>query len=145
MKTKQPSPARKLASRNQSNRCNHLTSDGRRCRMPRSETHPALCLMHAREEQQLLELDRIGAELASLSGHFKTSTDVNHVLGKLFTLLANNRIPPRNAATLAYIGQLLLCTLPKVKQEFTSAHDLRAWENMLRQAFPPQSTPTQRT
>jgi hypothetical protein len=85
------------------NRCCFETSDGRRCRLVRSATHPTLCLFHARDEQQLLESHRLGAEISSsLTGDFMIATDVNYVLGKLFTALAQNRIPRRNAATLAY-------------------------------------------
>jgi len=90
------------------NRCQFETSDGRRCRMLRHNGHPTLCLFHARDEMQLLESQRLGAEIsASVTGEFMTSTDINFVLGKLFTALAQNRIPPRNAAILAYIGQLM--------------------------------------
>ena len=35
----------------------------------------------------------IARELGSLSGEFKTASDVNHVLGKLFALLAAGRLP----------------------------------------------------
>ncbi|MBZ5701831.1 MAG: hypothetical protein LAN84_08285 [Acidobacteriia bacterium] len=122
--------------------CQQPFSDGRKCRLPRSATHPRLCLVHAREERQLLEADRIAAELASLSGEFQTASDVNHVLGKLFALLAGNRIPRRNVAILAYIGQLLLHSLPAVKHEISMAQGLSAWEQTLRRAFPvPPSQP----
>src|SRR6266851_491664 len=74
------------------NRCQFETSDGRRCRMLRHNGHPTLCLFHARDEMQLLESQRLGAEIsASITGEFMTSTDINFVLGKLFTALAQNR------------------------------------------------------
>jgi hypothetical protein len=125
-------------------RCLFSSSDGRRCGMVRWEDHPSLCLFHARQEQQLLEADRIGAELVSISGEFKTAHDLNHVLGKLFALLANNRIPPRNAAILAYVGQLILQTLPSVKRDVVAAGNHNAWEDTLRRAFPQLAAP-QRT
>jgi hypothetical protein len=117
-------------------RCQFSTSDGRTCRMLRWDRHPSFCLFHARREQQLLEADRVGAELVSLSGEFRTAHDLNHVLGKLFVSLANNRIPPRHAATLAYIAQLLLHSLPLVKREVISARDTDAWIEIVRRAFP---------
>jgi hypothetical protein len=46
-----------------------------------------------------------------------TTTAVNHALGKLFSLVAENRIPARNAAVLAYIGQLLLNSIAEVRGE----------------------------
>ncbi len=114
------------------NRCQFETSDGRRCRMLRCNAHPALCLFHARDEMQLLESQRLGAELsASLTGQFMTATDINFVLGKLFTATAQNRIPPRNAAVLAYIGQLMLHSLPNLKKEYTFEYKYETWNKML--------------
>ncbi len=103
------------------NRCFHSTSDGRQCRMPRWEAHAYLCLFHARQEQQVIDLDRVSTEFRSLPGEYKTAGGLNHALGKLLALVANNRVPPRSAATLAYIGHLLLRTLPGVRQEETLA------------------------
>lgn len=121
----------------QANRCLFSTSDARQCRMPRWEAHASLCLFHARQEQQLIDLDRVGAEFRSLPGEFKTAGGLNNALSKLLALVANNRIPPRSAATLAYIGQLLLRTLPGLKQEETlAARDAVAWEETARRAFP---------
>ena len=119
------------------NRCDFETSDGRRCRMPRHNDHPALCPFHAREEMQLLESLRLGSELsASLTGQFMTATDINFVLGKLFTALAQGRIPRRNAATLAYIGHLMLHSLSDLKKEYCFAYNFQQWSNMLDHATP---------
>jgi len=41
---------------------------------------PPSGLVHAREEQQLLAQEEIGQELVSISGQFRTTTDINHVL-----------------------------------------------------------------
>jgi hypothetical protein len=114
------------------NRCQFETSDGRRCRMLRYNGHPTLCLFHAHDELQLLESQRLGAELsATLTGQFMTATDINFVLGKLFTATAQNRIPPRNAAILAYIGQLMLHSLHHLKKEYTFKYEFEGWNNML--------------
>ncbi len=128
-------------------RCQFFSTDNRRCRMPRWHAHPAYCLHHARREQQLLETERVAGELVTLTGTFKTAHDVNLVLGKLFTALAQNRIPPGTAATLAYIGGLLLHSLPRVSREVTDAYGFQAWDRKLRQLFDggsaliPQSEP----
>ncbi len=117
------------------NRCQFETSDGRRCRMLRHNGHPTLCLFHACDEMQLLESQRLGAEIsASITGEFMTSTDINFVLGKLFTALAQNRIPPRNAAILAYIGQLMLHSVPGVKREYPFHYKYEVWNKMLEEA-----------
>ncbi len=73
-------------------------------------------------------------------------TDINFVLGKLFTALAQNRIPPRNAAILAYIGQLMLHSLRGVKKEYPFTYNYETWNNMLEKAtvlsdYTPDSAP----
>jgi hypothetical protein len=118
----------------QPNRCHFETSDGRRCRMLRNG-HPTLCLFHARDELQILESQRLGSELsASLTGRFMTATDINFVLGNLFAATAQNRIPPRNAAVLAYIGQIMLHSLPSLKDEFRFEYKFKDWKDMLGEA-----------
>src|SRR5580658_8183221 len=95
------SPAATLDPR----RCQFSFADGRRCRSPRWEAHPTLCVSHAQPEAKpaptrgravlAARADRvdIADELAPPSGQFNTATDVNHALGNLFSLLAQNRIP----------------------------------------------------
>jgi hypothetical protein len=117
------------------NRCAFETSDGRRCRMLRHRDHPSLCIFHARDEMQLLESARLGSELsASISGNFLTATDVNFVLGKLFKALAQKRISHREAATLAYIGQLMLHSHHNVKREYQFEYQFEQWKRMLCEA-----------
>ena len=75
------------------NLCHFSYSDGRRCRMLRHREHPGLCPFHSREERQRIESERIGTELAAtLTGNYLTASDINHVLGKVFTALAQDRI-----------------------------------------------------
>jgi hypothetical protein len=120
------------SSVNSPNRCAFETADGRRCRMLRHRGHPSLCIFHARDEMQLLESTRLGAELsASLTGDFLTATDVNFVLGKLFKALAQKRISQRDGATLAYVAQLMLFSLRNVKQEFNFKYPFEQWDRML--------------
>lgn len=147
MKMPVKDPSKKTSSRKapDPNRCAFETSDGRRCRLPRSATHASLCVFHSREEQQLVESQKIGAELAAtISGDFLTATDINYALGKVFTAAAQNRIPVRTAHTLAYLGQLLLMSLPAVKREFDFRYRFEQWTNMLDRAVrlsPPPPEP----
>src|SRR5215472_13246636 len=137
MKMPVKDPSRKTSSRKTSdpNRCAFETSDGRRCRLPRSANHASLCVFHSREEQQLLESRKIGAELsATLTGNFLTATDINYALGKVFTAVAQNRIPVRTAHTLAYLGQMMLFSLPAVKKEYDFYYKFEQWTNMLTKA-----------
>jgi hypothetical protein len=124
-------------------RCQFPFSDGRGCRMLRSPHHPSFCAFHSRQELQLLESQRLGGEIsASLNGDFLTATDINHVLGKLFVAVAQDRIPPRKAAALAYLSQVLLSSLPHVKQEFPFAYKFDHWNKVLTDAAPLSSPPS---
>ena len=115
--------------------CQFAFSDNRHCRMLRYKNHPSLCLFHAHAEQQLLESHRLGAEIAtSFSGDFLTAADINHVMSKVFTALAQNRIPQRTAATLAYLGQVMLLTLPMAKKETTFVYSYETWKDMIENA-----------
>jgi hypothetical protein len=64
------------SSETRHNLCKRQFSDGRRCRMLRMEGHPHLCPFHVREEKQLIEADKLGEELASLSGNLNNGTDI---------------------------------------------------------------------
>ena len=119
------------------NKCLRQFSDSRSCRMLRKKGHPSLCIFHAREEQQLLESEKLAAEFASLSGKLNTVTDINHVLGKVFIALAEKRISNQAAATFGYLGQLLLQSIPGVKNELNGAvQHPGAYDAMLRHAVP---------
>ncbi len=115
--------------------CTYRSPSGRRCRLPRADSQSALCLRHAKLEQQSRDVSQTAAELQTLTGEFKTATDVNHVLGKLFTLLSNDRIPPRKGAVLAYVGQLIVQTLPGVKREIQNVQGLSAWDQTVQRAL----------
>jgi len=108
--------------------------------MPRWKKHRTLCIYHARSEQQLLAADQAARQLVSLSGDFRTASDINHVLGKLFSLVAQNRIPRRNAVALAYIGQLLLQSLPEVRSEIKNTLGYRAWNATVHDALGDQTS-----
>ena len=68
-------------------------------------------LSAARREGQRFrdaEAAAIASELFGPESNFADATVVNQVLGKLFTLVAQGRIPVSTAALLAQIGQLLI-------------------------------------
>jgi hypothetical protein len=116
--------------------CQFPFADGRQCRMLRHKDHPSLCLFHAREEQQLLESPRLGTEIsATLSDSFFYATDINHVLGKVFTAFAQRRISQRDAATMAYLGQLLLQSVPAVNKETDFEFSHEDWVDMTENAI----------
>ena len=126
-------------------RCQFQFSDDRCCRMLRSPLHPSFCAFHARQELQRIESQRLGEEVStSLHGNFLTATDINHVLGKLFTAVAQDRIPLRKATALAFLGQVLLSSLPHVKKEFPFSYKFDHWNKVLANAAP-LSTPSSLT
>jgi len=116
-------------------RCQQLTADNRRCQMPRMKGHPSLCFTHAQRQQKILDPKRVAAELLGPFQDLRTGNAVNHALASLFLLVAQNRIPPRNAAILAYIGQLLLQSLGRVHTEISDAWGYKRWGEALRQVL----------
>ncbi len=123
-------------------RCQFHFSDGRSCRMLRSPDHASFCSFHARQELQILESQRLGGEIStSLHGDFLTGTDINHVLGKLFIALAQDRVPVRKAAALTRLGQVMLSSLAHVKEEYPFAYKSDHWNEVLANAAPLSSPP----
>lgn len=90
------------------NRCQHVTTAGRRCRMLRAPGHPGLCFFHAEQNEQFINADEVAAELTTGVGDFGAPIDINQALGNLFKLVARGRVPLREARTLAYISQQIL-------------------------------------
>ena len=129
--------SRSRAAARERNLCQFPFNDGRRCRMLRYPGHPCLCVFHARAEAQLLETVRLGGELSqTVSGDFMTATDINHALGRLYTAVAEDRIPIRNANTLARIGSTMLRTVPTIKTEFPFSYTFDQWQERLRTREP---------
>jgi hypothetical protein len=98
-------------------RCQHRTPAGRRCRFTVKDQSSSYCPSHS---GHYLE-DPAAADLApALLGdctEINTAQDMKRVLGKIFLLLAQNRISVKKAATLTYIIQQLLRTLPAIEKE----------------------------
>jgi hypothetical protein len=139
-------PSRSRVTTDESSLCQFSFADGRTCRMFRQQDHPSLCVFHARAERQVIESDRLGSELATtLTGRFMTATDINFALGKLYKAIAQNRIPPRNASNLAFVGKLLLLSLDKLKREFNVSYDYEHWVKLYVESKglsnPPSVTP----
>ena len=113
----QTAPCKKHARNSRARRCTFRFADGRRCTLPPAANPRGLCRSHAERQRGSVRTEDVSHELASLSGHFRTSTDIHHLLGKLWRLVTQGRIPRRDAVTLAYIAQLLLQSLPHVRSE----------------------------
>ena len=125
----------------ESDLCQFPFQDGRHCRMLRHPNHSCLCIFHARAESQIVETERLGLELGqTLTGDFLSATDINHAMGRLYVADAQDRIPNRNANTLARIVGTLLRSVKGVKTEFTFKYSFDQWKTMLQNA-PPLSSP----
>jgi hypothetical protein len=104
-------------------RCKYVASSGRRCRAQaardtsRASGFSAFCLPHAQMEQQYLDSESVAEDLFGPINDFRTNTAINEVLGNLLKLVAQNRIPLRNANALSYICQLLLNSNDGVRHE----------------------------
>jgi len=94
-------------------RCSHRTPTGRQCRLPVSDLPSGLCPRHHADH---LQKDR--AEVSNLlfnaSQAFQTAQGINNSLCNLYWLVAQDRVSNRRASVLAYIGSLLLRTLPAI-------------------------------
>jgi hypothetical protein len=117
------------------NVCKFAFSDSRNCAMPRWKQHKKYCLFHAHQEQQLIDAGELGDELAAFSGEFRTNTDLNRALGNLFQAVAQNRIPPRSAAVLAYIGQLLQHNISNLQDEIVRVDGEEGLDHVVRSAL----------
>jgi len=109
------------------NRCQYLSSSGRRCRsLSARDTSRAsglsnFCVSHSQLEQQYINTKSVTKELFGDMDNFRTAVAVNDVLGRLFLLQAQNRIPIRNAMALAYTAQVILSSIDAVREEVVNA------------------------
>jgi len=97
-------------------RCAYLSPTGRRCRFLAANAQSSLCPHHLAEQKQLEDADYFD-DLSRYSQQFQTAQGINHSLGKLYELLAKNKISARRAAVLSYITSLLLHTLPQIDKD----------------------------
>jgi hypothetical protein len=102
--------------------CKHHTRNGR-CRMPVADISSSLCSHHARRRQKDTEAADLTATLTSGLTEFKSAIPINDFLSRLLLLEAQDRIPPRRAAVMAYTCNLLLRTLPAIDREINPQDD----------------------
>ena len=94
-------------------RCAHRDSSARQCRLLASGPHSSLCPQHQAQQKQKESAD-FSNILFRDSQDFQTAQGINHSLRHLYWLTAQNSISSRRAAVLAYIGSLILRTLPQI-------------------------------
>jgi hypothetical protein len=121
-------------------RCIHKDAIGRQCRSLAQKPKGApgistLCASHASEESQFRDGQAVAEYLFERTPQLKTAAAINHVLGKLFELIAINRIPVRRGALLAYIGSLLLNSVGPAKGEAVLIKGTAGMTEIFRDAF----------
>jgi hypothetical protein len=94
-------------------RCAHRSAGGRRCRLSVSDARSVFCPQHRSEHLEEEAADHY-PYLSSNFQNFQTAQGINYSLGRLYQLLAENRISPRRATVLSHICGLLLRTLPQI-------------------------------
>ncbi len=102
--------------------CKHHTRNGR-CRMPVADPLAALCAEHALRQQKRDKAADLSAELIAGFTEFKSAVPINDFLSRLLLFQAQDRIPPRRAAVMAYTCNLLLRTLPAIQHERSPQDD----------------------
>jgi len=67
---------------------------------------------------------------------------VNRAVTQVFLLMAQGRIPQKQAVAFGYLAQLLLQTVPGIRSEFVASFGYRSWEENLKSklAIPPKSS-----
>jgi hypothetical protein len=96
--------------------CKHHTRRGR-CRMPVADPLTSLCADHARLQKKRDKAAGLSADLIAGLTEFKSAAPINDFLSRLLLFQAEDRIPPRRAAVMAYTCNLLLRTLPALQDE----------------------------
>ena len=115
-------------------RCQFMFSDGRQCRMARSDIHPSLCTYHSEREEQLFGVPGPSSptrgatfdlpELHSACRDLTTAAGVNRALAQVFRLLAQRRISRQEAATFGHLAQLLLRSISAARAESADFGDI---------------------
>ena len=120
-------------------RCNYTNKRGQRCRMRRAASHSFLCAHHAGQKLKLIKREKppekFAAELLGPLEYLDTSSAVNYAISKLLLLAADRRIPPREAATLGYLCQLLLQSVKGVASEQHTVLKYSALQQRLEEVY----------
>jgi hypothetical protein len=106
-------------------RCQHVNSRGRRCRMLVAGDRSSLCPHHLNlsKAESRQQDEAVAAELLGWLEDFTTPDSVNIFLGNLLKLLARKRIDRRDAVAQAYVCQLILNTFPAMQRHLDAEKD----------------------
>jgi hypothetical protein len=85
--------------------------------MPIADPFTSLCAEHVRRQQKRDKAANLSAELVAGLTEFRSAVPINDFLSRLLLFQAQDRIPPRRAAVMAYTCNLLLRTLRALQNE----------------------------
>lgn len=125
------------SSKDRASLCAFSYSDGRQCRMLRHSSKSQYCLPHDRKLRHLHEADDTATHVAApLSQPFISATSLNYSLARLFSAIADGRVPPRTATPLINLSKILLKTVPMANREYLIAfRGFDAWDRLVRQMY----------
>jgi len=130
--------------------CLFTFSDGRRCRTPRTGTHPHFCFYHSQKEARAQAAEKLGKDLACFfSGDYLSACDLSTALSRLIPAVVRGDIKPRLARTVAYMFQTQLQAIHIAQHEYINAFGTEGWRKSIRNGvnanydhrFPPASEP----
>src|SRR5256885_4668062 len=83
--------------------CSFTSSNGRRCRTPRTGKNPHFCFYHAQKEARARAAEKLGKDLAYFfSGDYLSACDLSTALSRLIPAVVRGDVKPRTARTVAY-------------------------------------------
>ena len=113
--------------------CLFSFSDGRRCRTPRTGTHPHFCFYHAQKEAQAQAAASLGKDLACFfSGDYLSGCDLSTALARLIPAVVRGDIKPKLARTVAYMMQTLMQSIRISQHEYINAFGTDGWRKAIR-------------
>jgi hypothetical protein len=124
-----------LTSKDRVSLCLFAFEDGRRCRTPRTGTHPHFCFYHAQKEAQAQAADKLAKDLACFfSGDYLTANDLSTALARLIPATIRGDIKPRLARTVAYMVQTQLQAIHLSQHEYINAFGTEGWRKAIRKS-----------
>src|SRR5271168_155489 len=131
--------------------CLFSYEDARRCRTPRTGTHPHFCYYHAQKEAQAQAAEKLSKDLANFfSGDYLSACDLSTALARLIPAVVRGDIKPRLARTVAYMFQTQLQSIHLSQHEYINAFGTDGWRKAIRTSvnvnydyrFPPNHEPS---
>ena len=122
----------KLNKKDRASLCLFTFSDSRRCRTPRTGSHPHFCFDHAQKEARARTAETIGKDLAYFfSGEYISACDLSTALARILPAVVRGDIKPKTARTVAYLAQTLLQSIRLAQHEYIEALSTNGWRNAI--------------